>query len=63
VKIFDLRGSVLGPWDDIDVQWHVPSDAGQQFAEELLAQHLDPAFATLATVVKRMGDPAEAPGK
>jgi hypothetical protein len=63
VKIFDLRGSVLGPWDDIDVQWHVPSDAEQQFAEELLAQHLDPAIASLATVAKGTGDPAEAPGK
>jgi hypothetical protein len=52
---------VLGPGDDIDVQWHVPSDAEQQFAEELVAQHLDPAIASLATVAKGMGDPTEAP--
>jgi proteasome activator subunit 4 len=53
IKLFDLRGSVVGPSDELDVQWHQTTPEELAFAEELVARYYDPAMADLTNLVDK----------
>lgn len=51
VAQFNLRGSTPGPYEGLDVEWHVPSQEEVDFAEELVSTFYDPAVESIEALL------------
>jgi len=55
VKLFELRGQSIGPYNNLEVRWHKSTTEELAFAEELVARYYTPAIADLKEIAKSGG--------
>ena len=55
-RLFEQRGAFFGPWDDIEMEWHVPSQKEADFAEHLLTLFFSPAVEWLKKLSSPVND-------